>query len=422
MKLKSLVWLLSAVTVVNAFGNTSVKVSNNLGNKLALAKAQTSKNENFMISPVSLQQALSLAVNGTVGHTRSLIELMFDADLEQVNAEGKNFVEKINFSKEQKEQMQRRNRFSNPAVISIQNSIWRTNGKTDGRIFKFSESFQQIAKGYYGAEATSLDFKQAEGADGINAWSKEKTYGLVPKIIDQDQLSPMLWVIMNATYMEAAWKKPFHKLTYNTPKFHLLDGTTKDAKMIQSTQYIGHAQLTDGSELAAIDLSDDQQTSELAFMVYLPSANSNFQTVQDEVYNAEFWDMAQEKVLDRQAMVKAKITLPKFSFDTSVEMKEDEVITEKMGLNFLFKDYADFAAMATADSVPSKVGLIKQNSRIELDEKGIKAAAVTIVGGVERTSMPLPPRVEMVVDRPFVFAIVDKKSKAILFLGSVVNP
>lgn len=104
-------------------------------------------------------------------------------------------------------------------------------------------------------------------------------------------------------------------------------------------------------------------------------------------------------------------------------MRENGALTKAMGLDYLFSDRADFAAMATRESAPSKVGLIKQETRIELDEKGVKAAAVTLIGGIERTSINVDvPEFDMVIDRPFVFAIADKATGTLLFVGTVVNP
>jgi serine protease inhibitor len=78
--------------------------------------------------------------------------------------------------------------------------------------------------------------------------------------------------------------------------------------------------------------------------------------------------------------------------------------------------------MQTPGSEESKVGLIRQNSRIELDEKGVKAAAVTIIGGVRTTSIGPQATVNFVVNRPFHFAIVEKNSSTVLFAGTVVEP
>jgi serpin B len=57
---------------------------------------------------------------------------------------------------------------------------------------------------------------------------------------------------------------------------------------------------------------------------------------------------------------------------------------------------------------------------IAVDEDGTEAAAATAVV-VGRTSAPQDV-VELTVDRPFLFAIRDNDTGAILFLGRVVDP
>jgi len=58
---------------------------------------------------------------------------------------------------------------------------------------------------------------------------------------------------------------------------------------------------------------------------------------------------------------------------------------------------------------------------VAVDEKGTEAAAATgIVVGV--TSMPMEPPPEFRADRPFVFAIRERATGAILFMGRVSDP
>ena len=69
------------------------------------------------------------------------------------------------------------------------------------------------------------------------------------------------------------------------------------------------------------------------------------------------------------------------------------------------------------------LGLLKQKSRIIVNEEGTEAAAVTI-GGAFDTAMP--PTVESEVirfhaDRPFVYLIQEKSSNAIFFIGAKVR-
>ena len=70
----------------------------------------------------------------------------------------------------------------------------------------------------------------------------------------------------------------------------------------------------------------------------------------------------------------------------------------------------------------SQVGIIKQNSRIEWDESGIKAAAATMMGGVGRGLEP-QPRIKMIVDHPFFFALRDASTGAASsLLDKVLDP
>jgi serine protease inhibitor len=59
---------------------------------------------------------------------------------------------------------------------------------------------------------------------------------------------------------------------------------------------------------------------------------------------------------------------------------------------------------------------------LEVDEKGTRAAAATAVsltkGAMKAPSAPF----NMVVDRPFLCAICDDQTKAILFVGAIVDP
>jgi len=60
---------------------------------------------------------------------------------------------------------------------------------------------------------------------------------------------------------------------------------------------------------------------------------------------------------------------------------------------------------------------VVQKVFVDVNEEGAEAAAVTAVGA---TVTSLPP--SFIVDRPFVFAIRERLSGTILFLGKVVRP
>ncbi|UCF21525.1 MAG: serpin family protein, partial [Gemmatimonadota bacterium] len=60
---------------------------------------------------------------------------------------------------------------------------------------------------------------------------------------------------------------------------------------------------------------------------------------------------------------------------------------------------------------------VKHKTYVDVNEEGTEAAAVTGIG-LKVTSVP--PRI--VVDRPFVFAIRERSSGALIFLGVIMDP
>ena len=63
------------------------------------------------------------------------------------------------------------------------------------------------------------------------------------------------------------------------------------------------------------------------------------------------------------------------------------------------------------------INVVKQKTFVDVNEVGTEAAAVTVVG-IGVTSAPMPVR----IDRPFVFAIRERLSGTVLFLGKIVRP
>jgi serpin B len=81
-------------------------------------------------------------------------------------------------------------------------------------------------------------------------------------------------------------------------------------------------------------------------------------------------------------------------------------------------DAADFSGMASGDRLA--IGAVIHQANIDVDEKGTEAAAATAVEMVA-TGMPEEP-VTLTVDRPFVFALRDLDTGAVLFLGRITKP
>jgi serine protease inhibitor len=105
------------------------------------------------------------------------------------------------------------------------------------------------------------------------------------------------------------------------------------------------------------------------------------------------------------------------NFKYGYEIKLNDILTE-MGMGVAFTSAADFTGINREGKL--RIDYVKHKSFIEVNEEGTEAAAVTIVA-IERFSAG-PQKIPFYVNRPFFYAITEKSTGAVLFMGTVKNP
>ncbi len=121
--------------------------------------------------------------------------------------------------------------------------------------------------------------------------------------------------------------------------------------------------------------------------------------------------------------------LPKFKFRSNYGLAQ---VLASMGMPRAFRspaspDGAQFQGMTTGTSLAEQlyIGEVIHSAAIDVNEKGTEAAAATAILAAPAAAMR-PEKVPFIpvvnANRPFVFAIRDKSSKAILFMGRIMNP
>ncbi|GAB5414191.1 MAG: serpin family protein [Congregibacter sp.] len=377
---------------------------------------------NTMISSVSMFYALSVLEAGALEESKELLRELLLTDPSSGKPLGDiatPLADALIFAPDDPE--------SPSARFSLHNAAWSSNDRAGGKPFVFAQPFVELVAEAFDAQAYDLDFKATGASQAINDWAEESTEGLIKKVIDDKTLRDFTWLITNAAYFEGSWALPMRRVKSGSGfKFTTADGDAMEPTIVRAEQLLRVVDHEDGS----VTLSIPFRGGKYAMVLQLAPAQI-----------AEISGWVRDVAIPRQSLVinrvfdvdaprvNARLRMPTFSFSDQLKMEANSPATEQLGLSLLFSQDADFMAMVDAErthpaALHTKVGLIQQDTRIELDEKGVKAAAVTVIGGMIKSTVARRP-VEyrpIDADRPFVWSIVESASRTALFSGVLATP
>lgn len=342
---------------------------------------------NQTYSPISFAYALGLLGSGAQGQTaREIAKALESSNMTVLKNRLRNFYNS-NYSQEEND------------VLKIANSLWLQEG------FPIKETFaQNAAKDFY-ASSYSVDFSKQSTADAIAKWISEQSGNTIqPSIsVNPDQILS----IINTLYFEGAWEDTFDASNNTEESFTLEDGSTVDATYMNQTFDLSTYYDTDQYTLFSVSFLDGQKMN-----FVLPKEGKKLSSLLDQETLSKILS-AQPEEAEKTADVHLK--LPKFSFDSEFDLSNT---LRDLGLGDLLDGNANLSGITDKKVAVSNV---KQESHVEVDENGCKAAAYTkidlictsILGPVEEYNFSL--------DRPFLFAITSKDDVP-LFVGTVYNP
>lgn len=372
-----------------ALDDRLVASQNAFGFKLFSQVMQQAEGENVMISPSSVAIALSMTYNGANGETQKAmaeaLELqgMTLTDLNQANAALDTILGN-----------------ADPAVkIGIANSLW---GRED---FTFNPEFLQRNQDYYQAEVQLLDFADPNATDIINEWVNDSTEGKIPQIVEQIRPEEVLFLI-NAVYFNGTWTEPFSRRQTQQLPFRKADGSQTTVPMMTRS---GSYRYLQNDQFQGIHLPYGD--GRLSMVVLLPREGSSVEALQQSL-TPENWQTWRNQFAHQPGMIQ----LPRFESEFGTGLND---ALKALGMEVAFDpDAADFSGMADAQLYISDV---QHKTYIRVDEEGTEAAAATSIG-VSVTSAPINPPFQMTCDRPFLYAIQDNETGAILFMGVMMDP
>ena len=351
------------------------------------------------VSPYSAATALQMAANGAAGQTKTEMEQVLGTaglSTTAMNAASKAVAELLNPK-------------DTNVILTTANALWYRQGAA------VKPGFLEANQKFFSSTVKALDFGDVPAAEAeINQWASDQTHGRITGIAN-GMIDPVYTdlILANAIYFKGKWLDPFDaKLTKERP-FHPAVGAVKNLPMMEMSKKFTYRK---GSGYQAVRLP--YKGYDLALYVFLPDHGSSPAKLL-QVMNGNNWRrVTMPGFSERDGLV----VLPKFKLENTLELNAP---LKAMGMKTAFNNNnqksqpdADFSGMF---SDPHHISEVRQKAFVEVSEEGTEAAAVT---GIAVSSMGIemnPPKpFQMIVDRSFLFAIVDARSEMILFMG-VVN-
>lgn len=352
--------------------------------KLTDKIAAENRNKNIMLSPTSLNFALGMIAEGAKGETKEALKEYLGTD--DFVAYAKQYMENIKKYNSDEEN------YGYKSKLKIADAVWADDD------LKLQDAFKKSVSSNFSAKVENLDFSNADKTcKTINKWCDKNTEGLIPEIITPDSISKDTGLCLtNSLYFESGWSGDPWTVSNKKEKF----GNKEKTKYMtcEGDRYYENGKATAFGRNYANGLS---------FIGILPNEEGDF-TLED---------------LDIEDLLKSEpeydevnCKMPKLNFETSATLND---MLADLGLENIFSDDADFSGIADKNT---RVSAILQKTKLELDENGTKAAAVTAAIMECMSAMAPDPVVKSVaLTRPFAFLIFDEMNNEILFMGKVVT-
>ncbi|MHB1314174.1 MAG: serpin family protein [Christensenellales bacterium] len=263
------------------------------------------------------------------------------------------------------------------------------------------DSFAQRAKEYFNADLAAADFKDPAATEAVNEWARLATNGLIEQLFNEPIDPETVLLLANSLYFEGHWKWEFSKEDTKDDTFY---GVSKEA----TVPFMVHDGMQKYCETQLFKATRQYYYGGAYMEIFLPKDGVTVEQIMKAVEEEDL------KYSDAKGLLK----LPKFNMDDDIPLED---ILKELQLDNMFKGGITKIAEDNRELYCTDAF---QKSRIEVDEAGTKAAAVTVMVFAETGMMePNPAYFEMIVNRPFVYRICAQAGQTpqTLFVGIVNN-
>lgn len=346
-----------------------------------------------LVSPLSVALALSMTANGAAGNTL--------AQFQDVLGGGVDLVE-LNTACAQL--MADYQGLGGSTKCAIANSLWVD---PEGQI---KDDFIGQCRGIFDAQVFSAQLSEPGIVKDLNSWVSQHTNKMIPEIIDQPFPEETACLLVNALYLKNSWLSEFDPLSTHTMDFHHAGGPDSQVEYLR--KFDTQLSYLQGKGAQGVVLPYDD--GRLAFVAILPDLYPDSPDFGQWLNNLEGNSLSQ-LINNREDAIFLSFAMPKFSAEWKGNLEDTLPL---LGLEDAFvPGAADFSSLGDSPE-GYYISQVIHATKIEVNEKGTEAAAATVVAAESGATAPPQEGITLILDRPFLYGIVDLYTGVPLFLGT----
>jgi serpin B len=347
--------------------------------------------ENVFFSPASISACIGMVYAGSKGETKNELNKVVYGGLadSKIYEDIKNGTEKLSH-------------LPTGYTFNVANRVYSTDSA------ELLDSFKQNVADNFKSDIIRTDFGQYEKArQEINGWVKEKTQQKISDLLPADSLDALTKIVLiNALYFKGDWLHKF--MTNKTKEEPFFSSANKqfNVSMMKAKTSEFHYAEHQGAKILGLPFKNETM---FMYMI-LPEERFKLKEIEERLNGKQLLAMFSKAKPQNDLSVQ----IPKFKLQKELKLK---TVLTKMNVTSLFSPgEADLSGMF------GKTGLYVSGAFhqavVEVNEEGSEAAAAT---GIVAATRMLSVGPTFVANHPFLFAIVHKETKAILFFGRFVN-
>ncbi len=377
-------------------------------NELFRLCAAENTGDNTLVSPYSVYMALAMLQNGAKGQTQDELLDILSGYIRQSGAEV-DYADHTPITPDAiNAEMNRRLKDINGSdVLSVANGMFIM--KREDLVMQ--KDFQATLEKMYFAEIFEEVYSD-NTVGNINSWVKKNTHNMIPEMLSPEALNDnTVSVLLNAAAFEGKWAQEYEDADVYEQDFTNLDGSKSTVEFLHGTE--GEYLESETATGFIKQYKEDKNGRHFAFAALLPNED-----ITVDEYIAALTPGEITEMIENAEGYDVHTVMPKFTFDNEYHLPD---AIKQMGAKTVFDKYlSDLTGIAKPRAGETLfVSDIVHKTHIELDEKGTRAAAATAIIIEKNDEMEVVEFRDVVLDRPFVFAIYDLDESTPVFLGAV---